>query len=218
MTYKPNNATEAMHKNRAMAVGMIYVGMGAICGVSCGFVALGGLPGPMLVGTLAGIMVGAICALPAMLLLRKKRFSERYFIHGGVLTWLTAVAAGLVQWPSVYWIPAVPAATLLIWSIVAGLTLPQASYLDGHCRRCGYDLRGNVSGRCPECGLAFVRSRCRKCGYLLRGNVSGQCPECGTPTGGVSLAERSAAVLSQGWDAAAAADPVRRAPEDEDDL
>jgi hypothetical protein len=22
----------------------------------------------------------------------------------------------------------------------------------GHCQRCGYDLRGNVSGRCPECG------------------------------------------------------------------
>jgi hypothetical protein len=22
----------------------------------------------------------------------------------------------------------------------------------GHCRRCGYDLTGNVSGICPECG------------------------------------------------------------------
>jgi 7-keto-8-aminopelargonate synthetase-like enzyme len=22
----------------------------------------------------------------------------------------------------------------------------------GFCRRCGYDLTGNVSGRCPECG------------------------------------------------------------------
>jgi hypothetical protein len=25
-------------------------------------------------------------------------------------------------------------------------------YPPGHCRRCGYDLTGNVSGRCPECG------------------------------------------------------------------
>jgi hypothetical protein len=24
----------------------------------------------------------------------------------------------------------------------------------GHCRRCGYDLTGNVSGVCPECGSA----------------------------------------------------------------
>lgn len=23
---------------------------------------------------------------------------------------------------------------------------------EGHCRACGYDLRGNESGRCPECG------------------------------------------------------------------
>jgi hypothetical protein len=23
----------------------------------------------------------------------------------------------------------------------------------GHCRKCGYDLTGNVSGRCPECGV-----------------------------------------------------------------
>ena len=25
--------------------------------------------------------------------------------------------------------------------------------------------------------------QCRKCGYNLTGNVSGRCPECGTPTG-----------------------------------
>lgn len=25
----------------------------------------------------------------------------------------------------------------------------------GHCRKCGYDLTGNVSGRCPECGKAI---------------------------------------------------------------
>lgn len=24
----------------------------------------------------------------------------------------------------------------------------------GRCGRCGYDLRGNPSGRCPECGCA----------------------------------------------------------------
>jgi len=25
-------------------------------------------------------------------------------------------------------------------------------YRPGHCRSCGYDLRGNTSGTCPECG------------------------------------------------------------------
>ena len=24
----------------------------------------------------------------------------------------------------------------------------------GHCQQCGYNLTGNVSGRCPECGTA----------------------------------------------------------------
>ncbi|HQL54004.1 MAG TPA: hypothetical protein PLQ87_04795, partial [Phycisphaerae bacterium] len=26
----------------------------------------------------------------------------------------------------------------------------------GVCRKCGYDLTGNMSGRCPECGAAFT--------------------------------------------------------------
>lgn len=29
--------------------------------------------------------------------------------------------------------------------------------IEGHCRRCEYNLTGNVSGRCPECGL-FTRA------------------------------------------------------------
>jgi hypothetical protein len=27
----------------------------------------------------------------------------------------------------------------------------------GHCRQCGYDLTGNVSGRCPECGFLVTQ-------------------------------------------------------------
>lgn len=26
--------------------------------------------------------------------------------------------------------------------------------LPGHCRKCGYDLTGNASGVCPECGIS----------------------------------------------------------------
>ena len=29
----------------------------------------------------------------------------------------------------------------------------------GHCRKCGYDLTGNVSGRCPECGAKIAAGR-----------------------------------------------------------
>jgi hypothetical protein len=27
--------------------------------------------------------------------------------------------------------------------------------LEGHCKKCGYNLTGNVSGVCPECGTAI---------------------------------------------------------------
>ena len=29
---------------------------------------------------------------------------------------------------------------------------------DGHCTRCGYNLTGNISGVCPECGTAHRRN------------------------------------------------------------
>ena len=31
----------------------------------------------------------------------------------------------------------------------------------GHCQRCGYDLTGNVSGVCPECGMPIRQSDAR---------------------------------------------------------
>jgi hypothetical protein len=31
--------------------------------------------------------------------------------------------------------------------------------LEGYCRRCGYDLRGTTSARCPECGQAIAADR-----------------------------------------------------------
>jgi len=50
-----------------------------------------------------------------------------------------------------------------LWLPVAALSLVTALfwYRDcrrfpaGHCRNCGYNLTGNVSGRCPECGLTI---------------------------------------------------------------
>lgn len=32
-------------------------------------------------------------------------------------------------------------------------------YPPGCCRQCGYDLTGNMSGRCPECGTAIPKDR-----------------------------------------------------------
>ncbi len=47
-----------------------------------------------------------------------------------------------------------------IWMLAVLVAIPTAwlwwrdrrGIPPGHCQRCGYDLTGNVSGRCPECG------------------------------------------------------------------
>ena len=54
-------------------------------------------------------------------------------------------------------------ALVLIGSVTAILWYRDHRPRPGHCQRCGYDLTGNVSGRCPECGKMIHRSarRCR---------------------------------------------------------
>ena len=71
-------------------------------------------------------------------------------------------------WFAMHWLPTyknypapIGISTLVIplWVPITLVGLPTA-YLfwrdrsppPGHCRECGYDLQGNVSGVCPECG------------------------------------------------------------------
>ncbi len=50
------------------------------------------------------------------------------------------------------WLPLVIVAIPTIW-----LWWRDRRFPTGHCENCGYDLTGNVSGRCPECGNAIKR-------------------------------------------------------------
>jgi hypothetical protein len=43
-------------------------------------------------------------------------------------------------------------ALTLVWGIAALTWYRRRHILPGHCRKCGYNLTGNTSGRCPECG------------------------------------------------------------------
>lgn len=65
-----------------------------------------------------------------------------------------------IAW-SELWRPRTSAfAALTLWIILVISALPSMVLLiphpgtarRGHCRTCGYDLTGNVSGQCPECG------------------------------------------------------------------
>jgi len=46
----------------------------------------------------------------------------------------------------------VPLALGGAWGASRGRYRRAARMASGHCVKCGYDLRGNVSGKCPECG------------------------------------------------------------------
>jgi hypothetical protein len=44
---------------------------------------------------------------------------------------------------------------LLFATSLGGLPRVPKEYPEGFCQGCGYDMTGNVSGRCPECGKPY---------------------------------------------------------------
>jgi hypothetical protein len=55
-----------------------------------------------------------------------------------------------------FWAIALLAAAASVWSWLA-YRRRRDHDRPGHCRACGYDLKGNVSGVCPECGAAAAK-------------------------------------------------------------
>ncbi|MEE9297239.1 MAG: hypothetical protein V3W34_20045 [Phycisphaerae bacterium] len=71
------------------------------------------------------------------------------------MTWLpewSSSGPGILAVWIPLWIPLLIVATptFIAWRL-------DRRYPPGHCQRCGYDLTGNVSGRCPECGWTTNR-------------------------------------------------------------
>jgi hypothetical protein len=63
-------------------------------------------------------------------------------------------------WPKYDWRSRIRHASVPLWLPLVIMAVPTGTlwWLDrrrippGHCQKCGYNLTGNVSGRCPECG------------------------------------------------------------------
>ncbi len=70
---------------------------------------------------------------------------------------------GLIHWPRTVHASWGTSTMVPLWLFFVPVALPTATlwwldrrrYPPGHCQKCGYDLTGNVSGRCPECGSSL---------------------------------------------------------------
>jgi len=85
------------------------------------------------------------------------------FLFGGLLT-LEAVGRSSELMRATRDLPArwIVLAGLLLWLVLFTLLMRHAAHIarqrreraKGRCTTCDYDLTGNVSGRCPECGTS----------------------------------------------------------------
>ena len=82
--------------------------------------------------------------LPGVHIVRRDRPKFEFFFIPG---WSTPGGRGFTVLVPL-WIP------LLLTAISTAILWRRDRIPPGHCQRCGYNLTGNVSGRCPECGEA----------------------------------------------------------------
>jgi hypothetical protein len=92
---------------------------------------------------------GGVMATSGLLLITTDSVSP-----GGLQVWAHASRA-------LYWLPSTsgPFVTIPLWPLFVAAFIPSAigwrrsrRRRPGHCRKCRYDLTGNLSGICPECG------------------------------------------------------------------
>jgi hypothetical protein len=136
------------------ATGMLLALMGLICLVLVGVA----IAWPHRI--IWGALVGDNCALVAAS--GGVEISHRVSHEGYQLILPVIELRRLVVWPECanpahvilpLWLPGVAllsAGTALLWH--------RRRPREGYCSTCGYNLTGNVSGRCPECGTPMATS------------------------------------------------------------
>ena len=104
---------------------------------------------------------GVFCANVSPREFTKKHSSGRIIVEPGFRSDRYPLGVGPVWLPKRSKLPGMSGLSCPIWMLVLPAALPTAfllyrdrRYPPGHCQGCGYDLTGNESGVCPECGRA----------------------------------------------------------------
>lgn len=119
-----------------------------------------GLTGSLLIFFVAGFLAPLGAIMVAILSLASFPFArsllcERETRRVRVVFLIAALAAGIAisGFPEAYLVMAAGLIAFIIASFISRAFLPPSHRdLLGYCAKCGYDLTGNASGACPECG------------------------------------------------------------------
>lgn len=71
-------------------------------------------------------------------------------VASSILLWFVVILVG--QWSFIQDLLWVFIGTSVFAGLVAGVVLPTRIWRAHRCSACEYNLKGNTSGRCPECG------------------------------------------------------------------
>lgn len=90
--------------------------------------------------------------------------TDRVVLDGWRFTWDLHAPIAKVRWlPKYLWTPQHKDVFVPLWMPLVLVIFPTFIFWwrerrcpKGHCQTCGYDLTGNVSGICPECGEKIV--------------------------------------------------------------
>lgn len=147
-------------------------------------------------------------------------WSGAYFLRrrplGVMIAILSPVPVAIGTWMLVVWLrqtQSTPTHILVVFPGVYGAVITAGAWLAAlarrlprhPCLRCGYDLEGNLSGLCPECGASIGTVRAPEVGDPQAALLSGEGAETGAQA---ALAARRA----RAWESTTASPSTSTAP------
>ncbi|RJP35828.1 MAG: hypothetical protein C4547_08755 [Phycisphaerales bacterium] len=131
---------------RDLQLAAISIGAGAVLGL---LVASVMVPFVWEIGPFVGGAMGLITSPLVVACVRRKNWESALLL---VYAPTCVVASASICSGDPFLSMGLSVGTLTVASILIGELLPNRPLPEGICVKCGYDPRGNVSGRCPECG------------------------------------------------------------------